>query len=344
MVTFSHMRDFDDIVSFYITSFLIALQNNSTCDEEFFIGMNNEYAFKSLEIFRLALYWEIEKAMDMWKEGSSFEIEDDLILDYIREYPPELTDRYQYLGKNWYNIANLVLSADKHNIVQTIDSLVDIEHNNGNVLNRVVHNHKKYMDFLTCKTHAKDIRELLPYCDDPFIKKTAIRTVKANGLLTPEFEDGYTDFLTTLYVNLVEYEGSKERDLENIKTKLEMVKFYGVTNTFKMIAENQYCFGGEFTACNAYMETIDSSVIKSGKFENCYIKNTKINNGYFKNCVIENCDIEFSPTFLNSFIMSSTIQYNSCAVLDNVAVTDVELYSEDITIVNSSEIDVNLLA
>jgi hypothetical protein len=344
MAELNYMKDFDCIVSFYITSYLQTLQNNSTCDEEFFIQLNLEYAFKSLDLFKYAIFWEIEKAFELWDDAPAHEIEEEDIMQIVREYPSKLTDRYDYLGKNWYDIAKIVMSTDTKNIVKNIDILVDMEHNNGNVLNRVVRNYHKYMEFLTTKAHAHDIREMLPYSDDDFLKKTAIRTVNVNGTLDQGFSDGYTDFLVELEITMTEYDDAKLQDIENIKRKIKSCRFYGVDETLAMISENSYAFGGEITSCNAKMDNFTNSIINSGKFENCYIKDSKIDNGYFKNCVLENCRLTGSPTLVSTLMIDGEITYGSGTTLDNCMIKDVEVYSDIITIVNSSEIDVNLLA
>jgi len=151
------------IVNFYAYNYLGALSN-----DKYHLELSRTYAIQALSLFSEALNWELKKSFELCKPNGLL-LDRESILDWIDAYPPELHEKTKFLGEKWKNIA-LTIYSEKSPEVK-VDLLVDMDHNFGNVLSRILINYRKYAEFLTVKAHCERIIESILFIDDSKIKR-----------------------------------------------------------------------------------------------------------------------------------------------------------------------------
>jgi hypothetical protein len=306
-----------NILNFYVASYLHAISS-----DDYHFQLQQEFGQKSLNLFQLAIDWEIHKASyyHPMLPGMS-------ALDYINSYPCYLSDKYRYVGEKWRKIATLVDNANKNNIIPTIDALVDMEHNTGNVLDKVLIDYDKLRLFLSLKAHCTDIRILMPFVTDSQLVKECRKQCKKLGLDLQNFKEEFSNMIDDMWVKVSKSDRLKKNDASVLEALTNQVKRMGSDSVLSLINSNSFAWRGTFRNVRVTEEELIDSIIDSGIYEQCVINNCSVNGGAFKECTFVDCNIDGGPLVTASTMKNCQIAKSSCSTIVNTELIDTTLNS-----------------
>jgi len=145
------------------------------------------------------------------------------------------------------------------------------------------------------------------------------------------------------YAKMKMSESMKENDVENIKRLTEQCINIGADNVFRMLSIDNYAWSGKFVGEDIDEEVLYNSVIESGVFKNCIVRDCNIQGGFFENCVILRGSIEGSPTIKDSTIDGSNIFTIAKPTLISTKVTNEINKSFDVTTIDMEKLDVKVV-
>jgi hypothetical protein len=264
------------------------------------------------------------------------------ILEYIMDFPKKLNERFNLLGPKWEKIANIYYGNMPNDL--KVDALIDLDHNFGNVLSRIVQNSTKYYDFLTVKAYAERIVEFIFFIESSAIKRQLLRVSKRYENYTLEnYRSDFMELCEKRYAKARMEQKTKSRDMEYLARVLDQCKGIGADNVFDMMNRNEFAWSGKFVDVEIDDCVLFNSKIVSGQFTNCMIRDCVIEGGYIENCVLVGCTFKGSATVMDSSIDMFYIYSNANPTFIRSSVGEVKNTSNTAASIDMDKLDVTII-
>jgi len=296
-----------------------------------------ERAAQSILIFVHALNWELTKAYA--KNPEEWSARDRV--KFIEEYPEADFNAYHLLGPKWLEIAKVLESSTPD--FQRVDKLIDMDHNFGNVLTRIVSKPDKYLEFLTVKTHNTHIIEFVPFISGRLKSEVLKASKRYENFTLQDYKETFMELTQGKYAQIQMSNATKDIDLENIKRLLEQCEHIGADEVCNRLLNDEYAWSGKFQDVDLDALVLFNAKFLSGSYKNCFIKGGVIEGGFFQNCVLDNVIIAGSPTIMESAICKGNIPASSKATFIKTQVVETANASREISTVDTDKIPLTIV-